>query len=149
MREVDEYLWACSKVVGEGNQKTVVYEDDEPFIDSMIPYKSFKGEAAPPETATTLMNDFRVRSQRMGDNIAPFRKIQNYFSDLKHPHCPRARPTAISWQPRNKCTLLRRPSAWCRLLAGLFTFGHEPLISQPSSNGLKPVITAFELKPVS
>jgi chitin synthase len=37
-------LGECSKVVGEGNQKTVVYEDDEPFSDSMIPYKSFKGE---------------------------------------------------------------------------------------------------------
>jgi len=32
-----------SQVVGEGNNKTVIYEDDEPFTDSMIPYKSFKG----------------------------------------------------------------------------------------------------------
>lgn len=32
-----------SKVVGEGNQKTVVIEDDEPFNEGMIPYRTFKG----------------------------------------------------------------------------------------------------------
>ena len=37
-------LLASSKVVGEGNKKTVVYDDEEPFHDSMIPYKRFKGD---------------------------------------------------------------------------------------------------------
>ncbi|CAD6587719.1 MAG: hypothetical protein TREMPRED_004832 [Tremellales sp. Tagirdzhanova-0007] len=43
---MDDFSWGNTrKVVGEGNQKTVVYEDDEPFNDSMIPYKSFKGKS--------------------------------------------------------------------------------------------------------
>jgi hypothetical protein len=39
-------MLTISKVVGEGSNKTVVYDDDEPFHDSMIPYKSFKGECS-------------------------------------------------------------------------------------------------------
>lgn len=44
---MDDFSWGNTRqVVGEGNKKTVVYEDDEVFNDSMIPYKSFKGESA-------------------------------------------------------------------------------------------------------
>ena len=48
-------LMTFSKVVGEGNQKTVVYEDDEPFNDSMIPYKSFKGKSADIHEGTSML----------------------------------------------------------------------------------------------
>ena len=42
---MDDFSWGNTrKVVGEGDKKTVVYENDEPFSDNMIPYKSFKGE---------------------------------------------------------------------------------------------------------
>ncbi|WVF66498.1 hypothetical protein IAT40_001238 [Kwoniella sp. CBS 6097] len=40
---MDDFSWGNTrKVVGEGNQKTVVYEDDEPFNEGMIPYRTFK-----------------------------------------------------------------------------------------------------------
>ncbi|ORX35119.1 glycosyltransferase family 2 protein [Kockovaella imperatae] len=40
---MDDFSWGNTrKVVGEGNNKTVVYDDDEPFSDSLIPYKRFK-----------------------------------------------------------------------------------------------------------
>lgn len=43
---MDDFSWGTTRrVVGEGNKKTVVYDDDEVFTDSMIPYKSFKGES--------------------------------------------------------------------------------------------------------
>jgi chitin synthase len=43
---MDDFSWGNTrKVVGEGDKKTVVYENDEPFNDNMIPYKSFKGES--------------------------------------------------------------------------------------------------------
>lgn len=43
---MDDFSWGNTRqVVGEGNNKTVLYEDDEPFSDDMIPYKSFKGES--------------------------------------------------------------------------------------------------------
>ena len=42
---MDDFSWGSTrKVVGEGNNKTVVYEDEEPFNASMIPLKSFSGE---------------------------------------------------------------------------------------------------------
>ena len=50
---MDDFSWGNTrKVVGEGDKKTVVYENDEPFNDNMIPYKSFKGES------TTLLYPF-------------------------------------------------------------------------------------------
>lgn len=43
---MDDFSWGNTRqVVGEGNNKTVLYEDDEVFTDDMIPYKSFKGES--------------------------------------------------------------------------------------------------------
>ncbi|WVR03103.1 hypothetical protein IAU60_000093 [Kwoniella sp. DSM 27419] len=40
---MDDFSWGNTrKVVGEGNQKTVVIEDDEPFNEGMIPYRTFK-----------------------------------------------------------------------------------------------------------
>lgn len=42
---MDDFSWGNTRqVVGEGNQKTVLYDDDEIFTDDMIPYKSFKGQ---------------------------------------------------------------------------------------------------------
>jgi chitin synthase len=42
---MDDFSWGSTrKVIGEGNNKTIVYEDDMPYDDSMIPMKSFKGE---------------------------------------------------------------------------------------------------------
>jgi chitin synthase len=44
---MDDFSWGSTrKVIGEGNNKTIVYEDDMPYDDSMIPMKSFKGESA-------------------------------------------------------------------------------------------------------
>ena len=60
------------KVVGEGNNKTVVYEDDEPFSDSLIPYKSFKGELVITLLCFQLMLARRVRIRSMGDAIVAF-----------------------------------------------------------------------------
>ena len=39
---LSSFKLTCSKVVGEGANRTVVYDEDEGFDDSMIPYKSFK-----------------------------------------------------------------------------------------------------------
>ncbi|TYJ51675.1 hypothetical protein B9479_007746 [Cryptococcus floricola] len=40
---MDDFSWGNTrKVIGEGSQKTVVIEDDEPFSESMIPYRTFQ-----------------------------------------------------------------------------------------------------------
>ena len=42
---MDDFSWGSTrKVIGEGNNKTIVYEDDMVYDDSMIPMKSFKGK---------------------------------------------------------------------------------------------------------
>jgi len=42
---MDDFSWGSTrKVIGEGNNKTIVYEDEMIFDDSMIPMKSFKGK---------------------------------------------------------------------------------------------------------
>jgi chitin synthase len=68
------------QVVGEGNNKTVLYEDDEPFSDSMIPLKSFKGEYTPSLVPLRLMHS-RLRGECLGDGIATLRKIKG---DIPH-----------------------------------------------------------------
>jgi len=44
---MDDFSWGSTrKVIGEGNNKTIVYEDEMIYDDSMIPMKSFKGMSA-------------------------------------------------------------------------------------------------------
>jgi hypothetical protein len=54
-----------------------VYEDDEPFSDSMIPYKSFKGECLllALHASAALNAARRVRVQRVGDRHCSIGKI--------------------------------------------------------------------------
>ena len=64
---MDDFSWGNTrKVVGEGNKKTVVYEDDEQFTDSLIPYKNFKGELA---GGRGTANKYRLRSWGLGNAI--------------------------------------------------------------------------------
>ncbi|KAL7420390.1 Chitin synthase 4 [Cryptotrichosporon argae] len=51
---MDDFSWGNTRqVVGEGNNKTVIYQDEETFDDSMIPYRTFKEyEANAWETAS-------------------------------------------------------------------------------------------------
>jgi chitin synthase len=43
---MDDFSWGSTrKVIGEGNNKTIVYEDEMIYDDSMIPMKSFKGKS--------------------------------------------------------------------------------------------------------
>lgn len=78
-----------SKVIGEGNQKTVVIDDDEPFNEGMIPYRTFKGNlcycctfGCANHTCTT-----RVRMECVGSSIttlrvsSSFRKVSTYDSN--------------------------------------------------------------------
>lgn len=78
-----------SKVIGEGNQKTVVIDDDEPFNEGMIPYRTFKGTSfyyctlgCANHTCTT-----RVRMECLGSSItslrisSSFRKVSTYDSN--------------------------------------------------------------------
>ena len=47
---MDDFSWGSTrKVIGEGNNKTIVYEDDMVYDDSMIPMKSFKGKLMRPK----------------------------------------------------------------------------------------------------
>jgi len=47
---MDDFSWGSTrKVIGEGNNKTIVYEDEMIYDDSMIPMKSFKGMFASKE----------------------------------------------------------------------------------------------------
>ncbi|ORY23277.1 chitin synthase-domain-containing protein [Naematelia encephala] len=90
---MDDFSWGNTrKVVGEGDKKTVVYEDDEPFQDSMIPYKSFKEyESNAWETASLHSEKSRATShtsatrttrndRRMPSNRAP--SVYSSASDL-------------------------------------------------------------------
>lgn len=69
---MDDFSWGNTrKVVGEGNKKTVVYEDDEPFNDGIIPYKSFKGESKLWSTSLPAgcVLILRLRIERMGKGV--------------------------------------------------------------------------------
>jgi chitin synthase len=55
---MDDFSWGNTRqVVGEGNNKTVVYDDDEPFDDSMIPLRTFKEYEANAWETTSLPSD--------------------------------------------------------------------------------------------
>lgn len=55
---MDDFSWGNTrKVVGEGNNKTVVYDDDQPFDESMIPYRTFKEYEANAWETTSLPSD--------------------------------------------------------------------------------------------
>ena len=42
---MDDFSWGSTrKVIGEGNNKKVIMNDDEKFDDSMVPLKKFSGE---------------------------------------------------------------------------------------------------------
>ncbi|WWD22641.1 hypothetical protein CI109_107134 [Kwoniella shandongensis] len=62
---MDDFSWGNTrKVVGEGSQKTVVYEDDEPFNEGMIPYRTFKEyESNAWETASLHSEQSRATTQ--------------------------------------------------------------------------------------
>jgi chitin synthase len=76
---MDDFSWGNTrKVVGEGDKKTVVYENDEPFNDNMIPYKSFKGESRDTRDSSCTIElcklskstlTSRIRSECMGDAV--------------------------------------------------------------------------------
>jgi hypothetical protein len=70
---MDDFSWGSTrKVIGEGNNKTIVYEDDMPYDDSMIPMKSFKGkslqlddgDADPQTTRLTRGNEHHFTNRR-------------------------------------------------------------------------------------
>ncbi|WWC67367.1 uncharacterized protein I206_101275 [Kwoniella pini CBS 10737] len=72
---MDDFSWGNTrKVVGEGNQKTVVYEDDEPFNEGMIPYRTFKEyEANAWETASLHSEKSRVTTHTsISRNLHPY-----------------------------------------------------------------------------
>ncbi|WWC97629.1 hypothetical protein V866_004513 [Kwoniella sp. B9012] len=72
---MDDFSWGNTrKVVGEGNQKTVVYEDDEPFNEGMIPYRTFKEyEANAWETASLHSEKSRGTTQTsVSRNLHPY-----------------------------------------------------------------------------
>lgn len=55
---MDDFSWGNTRqVIGEGNNKTVVIEDDEVFEESMIPYRTFKEYEANAWETTSLPSD--------------------------------------------------------------------------------------------
>ncbi|KAL0253811.1 hypothetical protein I308_101188 [Cryptococcus tetragattii IND107] len=75
---MDDFSWGNTrKVVGEGNQKTVVIEDDEPFNEGMIPYRTFKEyewnawEAASLHSESPAPSEKSLRTTRTGQTCRP------------------------------------------------------------------------------
>jgi chitin synthase len=65
---MDDFSWGSTrKVIGEGNNKTIVYEDEMIYDDSMIPMKSFKGKSV--LEVYEENTDDRLRSECMGTSF--------------------------------------------------------------------------------
>ncbi|OXC66400.1 hypothetical protein AYX13_04910 [Cryptococcus neoformans] len=75
---MDDFSWGNTrKVIGEGNQKTVVIDDDEPFNEGMIPYRTFKEyewnawEAASLHSESPAPSEKSQRTTRTGQSYRP------------------------------------------------------------------------------
>ena len=73
---MDEFSWGNTRlVIGEGNNKKVIMNDDEKFDDSMIPLKKFSGTMMLCVLSLNALVDLflhRIRSRGLGDGFSSF-----------------------------------------------------------------------------
>lgn len=74
---MDDFSWGNTRlVIGEGNNKKVLMNEDEKFDDSMIPLKKFSGKLFIFSFLDMRLNgfpNFRIRGRSMGYPLSPFR----------------------------------------------------------------------------
>ncbi|WOO78655.1 Chitin synthase 6 [Vanrija pseudolonga] len=75
---MDDFSWGNTrKVVGEGSNKTVVYDDDERFDDSMIPLRTFKEYEANAWETASLHSDGEKEARSDSGRTGRTRRTRN------------------------------------------------------------------------
>nr|XP_019048130.1 chitin synthase [Kwoniella bestiolae CBS 10118]OCF27060.1 chitin synthase [Kwoniella bestiolae CBS 10118] len=157
---MDDFSWGNTrKVVGEGNQKTVVYEDDEPFNEGMIPYRTFKEyEANAWETASLHSEKSRGTTQTsVSRNLHPY-PISNRAPSF-HSSVSELPPGADYWRdssplgPQHSSRNLRHaesnpslragfnPRDRVQSMAGMSMWGNGSNYDMNNGQGLNPMFT--------
>jgi hypothetical protein len=76
---MDEFGWGNTRlVIGEGNSKKVLMNEDEKFDESMIPLKKFSGMDFALRGHRCLMPPYRIRSRGLGNWFTSFRRDSSH-----------------------------------------------------------------------
>lgn len=66
---MDEFGWGNTRlVIGEGNSKKILMNEDDKYDDSMIPLKKFSGKSSSRYSDPSIQNTLsRIRSRNLGE----------------------------------------------------------------------------------